>query len=454
MKISYNPSDVCSRSYKAFSVLYDLRNKQIIQLEAVSADIWNYIVNKNCTTIDDIVSYISSLYDYPKNALADDIIDFLQDLYDSGIIQFNGSYCPVDINIQPVMDNSISDNEDFEGQIIGCLESENQLYSATIEMTYACNETCIHCYAHYPTVDTSSDHLSISQYQVFIDELYELGALHIAFTGGDPFMNKNFLKIFEYSRNKGFVADIFTNGLWLAEHPLELEKVLTLHPRAFYISLYGASSTIHDSITGVPGSFSKTVDVIRKIHAANIPVVLNIMLLAENHSDLQRIITLANSLNVEYRVSMSLIYRNDGSASPMDHFIGDKEKVKSVLRTIRGKIYSVDKPVNSEPPENSSYMCRAGVTSICLSPDGTIYPCVSLKTPLGSIKTSTVSKIWNSSKRLSLVESLKWENTKECVSCPYKSNCPHCIGMSQAETGDMFSCNTCDKMISECIAEL
>ena len=447
MEIAYNPLDICTRSYDEFTVLYDLRNRQILQLENVSADIWNFIIKQNPTTADKISAYISNEYACSIEDVSDDIIGFLQDLYDSGIIQFNGQY--IDINTDnPIKENnnSFQDTDDFEGQIITSLEEKNQLYSATLEMTYSCNEKCIHCYAHYPSVDTSSDYLSMFQYKEFLDSLLDLGALHLAFTGGDPFMNKNFIELFKYSRLKGFVSDIFTNGLWLSDHPNQLQEIIELRPRAFYISLYGASPNVHDSITCIPGSFDKTISVVKTIHAAEIPVVFNVMLLKENYDDFKNIIALAKNLDVEYRVGMSLIYRNDGSDSPMAHFINDKEKIKNVLRTIRTKVYSADRPVD-DAPSNSDFMCEAGVTSICLSPDGTVYPCVSLKTPLGNIVQSTLEDIWNGSSRLNLINSLKWKTTKECNSCQYKSDCPHCAGMSQAESGDPFSCNTCDRML-------
>lgn len=452
MTISFQPMDICSRSYETFTIIYDLRNKQILQLESVSADIWTFITFKETTTVEDIVNHISTMYDCSIDEIRDDIIGFLQSMYDSGIIQFDGNYAPVPIESQNMFESIATKNDDFEGHIINQLESENQLYSATIEMTYSCNEKCIHCYAHYPSSDLSTNHITYKQYQNFIDELYDMGALHLSFTGGDPFMNKSFIDLLKYSRAKGFVCDIFTNGLWLADHPQELRDVLLLRPRAFYISIYGASSSIHDSVTGIPGSFDKTINVVKKIHADNIPVVFNIMLLAENCDDLEEIIKLANQLGVEYRASMSLIYRNDGSNSPMEHFIGDKEKIKSVLKTIWKNVFSADRQIDS--PKDCEYMCGAGVTSICLSPDGTVYPCVSLKIPLGNIKTDSLADIWSGTARLHTVTSLKWENTTECKSCARKNICPHCAGMSQAETGDMFSCNICDKVISECIAEL
>jgi MoaA/NifB/PqqE/SkfB family radical SAM enzyme len=231
-----------------------------------------------------------------------------------------------------------------------------------------------------------------------------------------------------------------------------LKDILRFRPRAFYISLYGASSSIHDNVTGVPGSFDKTINVAKKIRDANISVVFNVMLLAENCDDLEEIIKLASQLGIEYRTSMSLVYRNDGGDSPMKHFIGDMEKIKNLLRIIKEDVGSTEGLIDSI--KDSEYMCGAGVTSICLSPDGTVHPCVSLKVPLGNIKTDSLINIWNGTARANIVSSLKWENTSKCKSCPRKSRCPHCAGMSQAETGDMFSCNTCDEIISKCICAL
>lgn len=142
------------------------------------------------------------------------------------------------------------------------------------------------------------------------------------------------------------------------------------------------------------------------------------MLLAENCDEIEGIIKLVDQLGVEYRASMSLIYRNDGSASPLNHFVGNKENIKNILRIIRKNMFSIDQPIDN--PKNSEYMCGAGVTSICLSPDGTIYPCVSLKIPLGNLKTDSLSDVWNSTARSHIVTSLKWDNTTECKFCTRK----------------------------------
>ncbi len=449
MDISVSHYNVCSRDYSDFTVLYDLRNQQILKLESVSADIWNYIYENELVSLESIINHITSIYECNPDDIRDDITDFVNELYFSGVIMLNNTYHS---DISPIGVLTNNDDTDVEGQIINELIDRDQLYSATIEMTYSCNEKCIHCYAHYPNSIENSK-LTAKTYTSFIDQLYESGVMHIAFTGGDPFMNPLFPEIFKYSRNRGFVCDIFTNGICLAQDEDLLNDIADMKPRAFFISLYGSTAEVHDSITQIPGSFDKTIKTIKSLKSKGIGIVLNIMILKNNYSDYQNIIEFANNLDVEYRTSMSLIYRNDRNASPMEYFIGDKNKAKSVIKSLN-KMYSIDKPITYTNNSSSNYICGAGVSSICLSPDGTVYPCVSLKIPLGNVLTDRFEDIWTGNARKDLLSKMTWENTKKCTSCQYQNTCPHCAAMSQAENNDYLECNTCDRFIAECIYEI
>lgn len=448
--ISFCNQDISSREYNEFTVLYDLRNKMILKLESVAADIWHYIYENNNVTFQEIVDYIVSIYDCDGEAVADDVEAFLEDLFSSGIIMIDNKY--VDVIEEADIDISTQKEiDDFEGIIIQELQEQNQLYSVTFEMTYACNERCVHCYAHDDSSNMVTERIPAEKYKEVLDQLYDMKCMHIAFTGGDPFMYKDFLDVYRYARKKGFVCDLFTNALYLENHKSVMDEIITSRPRALYISLYGSNPTTHDSVTRVKGSFDKTISAVRELKAAGISVVFNVMIMTTNHHELDEIISLANKLGAEYRVSMSLIYTNAGSDSPMNYFVNDKMVIKRVLGTVRQNMYSFDVAIDDIEP--GEYMCSAGVTSLSIAPDGTVYPCISLKNPLGNIQENTIDEVWKSHKRVEVMDSLRWENTKECKMCKYQLSCPHCPGISQAETGDCFSCNTCDRIIAECLAE-
>lgn len=448
MQISYAPENICWREYEPFTVLYDLRNRQMLTLENVAADIWHMIASDSDCAIDDVIGRIAEEYGCDVAVIANDAYDFVYELYSAGIVHLDGSRFDPEVNKFKAGDS----NGDIEGEVIRGLEPYNQLYSATFEMTYACNESCVHCYAHYPGVMPSPDTIPLSVYLQAIDNLRDMGCLHLAFTGGDPFMHREFPDVFFYARKRGFVCDIYTNGLSLHYNDELLMRMVAAQPRAFFVSLYGSRREIHDAVTRTPGSFDKTVSAIKRMKELGASVVLNVMLLTINYHDLTSIIRLADKLGVEYRVSMSLIRRNDGSDQPMDYFVDDKEAIKKSIMTVYDNFFSID--VSANEVERTEYMCEAGVTSISIDPYGRVHPCISLKHTLGNILEGTVREAWDNPERYRVIEALRWDNTKECMNCYSRKYCPHCPGMSQAESGDMLACNTCDKIVSKCIQEI
>lgn len=448
MLVSFVSKDICWREYEPFTVLYDLRNRQILTLENVAVDIWRRIASEARCEFDEIVQYVAKEYECDEVDVTDDIEAFIEELYRSGIVLLDGKCHEPETGL----DSPRNNQDDIEGEIIRSLEPFDQLYSATIELTYACNESCVHCYAHFPGAMQGHKQIGIEAYKKAIDDLRDMGCLHLAFTGGDPFMHPDFPEVFFYARQRGFVCDVYTNCLFLYENAELLASMIDAKPRAFFVSLYGSQARIHDSVTATPGSFDITISVIQKMKELGASVVANIMLLSINYFDLSNIIELAQKLNIEYRVNMSLIMRNDGNDGPMDYFVNDRLAIKEAVSIIRDKLFSIDMPVTEY--DRTEYICGAGITTASIDPMGKIHPCLSIKRALGDIGSGTVQQAWNSPERQRFMNSLKWSNTKECVDCPSSQFCPHCPGMSQAESGDISSCNTCDKIISECIMEL
>ena len=236
------------------------KNGTIITLEHVAADIWSFVFGLESTTDEAITNHIADTYDCEAADISDDINQFVEDLFDNGIVLIDDKY------FEYCRAGSLSyESSDLEGELIQLMRSRGQLFSATFELTYACNEKCIHCYANYPEAMKVHTPVSLAEYKKIINELYDIGCMHLSLTGGDPFMNKDFLEIYCYAREKGFVCDIYTNGLYLADHADFFSEVICRNPRVFYISLYGANAETHDSVTKIKGSFEKTISLIKQL---------------------------------------------------------------------------------------------------------------------------------------------------------------------------------------------
>ena len=446
--ITFKKLDIIFRDLDDVIIIKNIRLNEILTLENVSADIWRYIASKPNVEFIDLATHISNIYNIGTSDIINDIELFIDELYKSGVILINGKYFDHHLANKTSIQHH---QQDIEGQIIKLYQTRDIVSSVTFELTYSCNEKCIHCYANYPNNSNKKRKLTLKQLQNVINDLFQMKCMHISFTGGDPFMFADFVDLFEYARNLGFSCDIYTNAVYLADHPDILTRILSLKPQAIFISLYGADAETHESITNTPNTFNKTISSIKAIRDAGTPVILNIMLLKNNVDKLNSIISLVKELNVEYRIGMSLIYKNDGNDSPMNYFINNKDAIKKVLTIERQRFFSIDQQIGNN---NRDFFCNAARTSLAISPDGTVYPCISLKIIMGNICNESISGIWRSEQRIKLLSYLSWENAKQCKECKHLDKCPHCIGISQSETGDMFSCNTCDKMIAECMDEI
>lgn len=442
-----NKQHIIFRDLDDTIIIKNLKTKEMFVLEDVAADIWRCVTLHTHCEQNTIVDYIVSLYECKKNEIIDDIDTFIDDLIRNSLITPEVEYSEI------ALSHNIESAVDIEGDAIEIYQKKGLLYSVTIEMTYSCNEKCVHCYANYSTIDNPQINMTFEKYKNLLDDLFEMKVMHISFTGGDPFMYKNFDKVLEYTRLKGFSFDIYTNAQFLSQDINLVKKIADMYPQTMYISLYGSNALVHDSITNIKDSFNRTISVIKELVRFDISVILNIMVLNINIEDIPNTIKVAKDLNVEYRLGMSLIYKNDGNSTPMNYFVNDELLVKEIIRLEKNNMISIDKQLKIEEKRND-YMCNAAITTLSISPSGNIYPCISLKVCLGNIFNERIDYIWNSTKRKKIKESLKRKNFKECSACQYLDYCPHCIGISKAENKDMHLCNTCDRFIAKCIYDI
>ena len=212
MIISWDKNDVCYRNYEDFSILYNTKTTMMYLFENVAMDIWNIITRNAETDVKFIVKELLFLYECNKKDLIKDIHEFIEELYQEGNIKINGIYNENNINY---MNTKLSIEPSIEQDIIKLLNQRDQLYSFTMEMTYNCNEKCLHCYAYN---NDKIKKITVEKYYDVIDQLYDLKCMKIAFTGGDPFLNPCFMDVYKYARKKGFMCEIFTNGQYLSDN--------------------------------------------------------------------------------------------------------------------------------------------------------------------------------------------------------------------------------------------
>ena len=85
--------------------------------------------------------------------------------------------------------------------------------SVQMDVTYRCNERCIHCYLDH------DDHgeMTTAEIRGILDQLAEAGVFFLTFSGGEVFMRMDFFDILEYARSLMFCVKVKTNAFMIRE---------------------------------------------------------------------------------------------------------------------------------------------------------------------------------------------------------------------------------------------
>lgn len=312
-----------------------------------------------------------------------------------------------------------------------------------IEVTYSCSEKCIHCYnpgAHPKTTlfNTRGQYskLTLEDYKRIINQLYDEGTFKITFSGGDPFSSPYIWEIIDYTYKKGIAFEVFTNG----QNLLGKEDKLAMYfPIGIAMSIYADSSKIHDAITRVPGSFDKSIEVLRRLHALNIPLTIKCCLMRQNVKYYRGVVEIAKELDAEIQIDNRVFDSLDGNnnastclqLTPNQLNIVYQDKfcpmfVNTDMIKYNWKKRDLEKPA-----------CKAGINSMCITPEGNLIPCVCYHKVLGNLKASSLKDILSQKVVLSEALSCPVKEYEECGKHDYCDLCMLCPGLNFAEHGDI-----------------
>ncbi len=136
----------------------------------------------------------------------------------------------------------------------------------------ACNLACPFCLEGSGPADKRLQLVKFDDVKPLIDEALELGVSQFSFTGGEPFLAKDLIRILDYASTHRPCL-VLTNGT----EPLQrrMKKLAPLvnaaHPISFRISIDSAEREQHDQGRG-EGNFNKAVEGLTMLHEAGFHV--------------------------------------------------------------------------------------------------------------------------------------------------------------------------------------
>jgi radical SAM protein with 4Fe4S-binding SPASM domain len=323
-------------------------------------------------------------------------------------------------------------------EMVGKALALNVPLNVQLDLTYRCNERCVHCYLDH------DDHgeMTTAEIKHLLDEMADAGVFILTMSGGEIMLRRDFFEILEHARRLMFCVKLKTNAVLIRER--EAQRIRELGVESIQVSIYSHRPEVHDAITLVPGSLKRSLTAIRFLKSQGLKVIMANVLMTENRRDYAGVRALAEELGVECTLDPTVTPMMDGNRSTLALAVDD-----GVLRQVfrdEALIGDVEEfcAIAAKPGEDDleARPCSAGHTACYVSPYGDVFPCVQFPLPTGNVRQQRFVDIWRHSEQMNEVRDIRVKDLS-CSQCTHVTNCTRCPGLAYME-GNMRGPSTQD----------
>jgi len=318
------------------------------------------------------------------------------------------------------------------------LSSQRLPVSGSLELTFRCNLSCVHCYiGDYRYGRPSLRESNTTEMKVYLDQIADAGCLWLLLTGGEPLVRRDFLEIYLYAKRKGLLLTLFTNATLVT--PRIAATLADFPPQAVEITLYGYSQDTYERITDIPGSHAACLRGIELLLKQGIIVKLKTMLMTVNRHELGAMQDFAKNLGVNFRFNALLNAGLDGSCSPHQYRLSPEEVVAYDLEDPdrfcewkeKSQLY-----VDFKIDDRYQYTCGAGLKAFHIDPYGRLFPCIMSRLQGYDLRQGSFREGWDV--YLSQVRTQLSDERYKCLKCRLLLLCGQCPGWATVENGDVW----------------
>lgn len=298
-------------------------------------------------------------------------------------------------------------------------------FSVLFELTPSCNMNCIHCYLQ--NVHSSSQ-LSYEEIIEILDILHEKSILFLVLSGGEILTRPDFSKIYLYAKRKGFLIELFTNGLAFND---DIIQMLKKYPPLFVdITLYGSCEETYHKVTRVKGAFDKVINNLHALKDAGIHLSLRTPVMKETVHEMSAMKAIADELDVPFVCTFEMCPTIDNDTAPQDHRVSLETMLKyefdnyleQVNRNERKDAPPSDDIIQSLK-NNCIFACNVGLNSFVIDYHGNMCPCMKLKHRGKKLSADNYDEIWES---FAVYNRMKASPSYKCSSCDSRYYCDVC----------------------------
>ena len=324
--------------------------------------------------------------------------------------------------------------------------------SVAWELTLNCNMNCMHCGSS--AGGARSNELTTKQALDIVDELCDLKAKYVNFTGGEPILRDDWVKIGQKVRDLGMELSILSNGLRIDEKVIPTFRKLDMYGIA--ISIDGGKAETHDKIRGVRGSFDKCLNALDLLKKENLPATVITTVHKMNFKELplirEKIIGKTKAWQIQIAVPIGRFPRDQILSKEQFYslalFIAATRKKYSVKELATMGAHSIG--YHSHIIRNTMVSpvwkgCQAGITVLAIQSNGNIKGCLSLPDEgfiEGNVKNDSLKDIWNSPDFCSFTRNFDKSELKDhCKECKYGKSCKGGCTTASVSLTDKMHCD-------------
>lgn len=310
--------------------------------------------------------------------------------------------------------------------------------NATLELTYRCNNRCVHCYCNLPIDDEKARSVELSRDEIedLFDALRDMGCLWLLITGGEPLLRHDFPDIYLSAKRHGFIITLFTNGTLITDDIADL--LAKYPPFVVEVTMYGAMPETYERVTRAQGSYERYRAGLRRLVERAIKVKLKSMVLTINQNELHQMDALARELGCDFRFDPIVHGRIDRKhlSTPEHYRLSAEDVIKLDIEfpeRMEAHKEFCERMSQQSIEKDRLIICGAGRSSLHIMPDGMVLPCSMLINEGESLRETLIRDIWKVN--FENIRNRKKDFELECDICSLHGACAQCIGWSLVEHG-------------------
>lgn len=292
-----------------------------------------------------------------------------------------------------------------------------------LELTQSCNLTCSHCYAESgPTVDRTGE-LELPEWLTIVEKIVDYGVDTLTFIGGEPTIRLDIAEAISdlvRSRDPKVTLRMFSNFSIMNRKDAILRFVKKFGIR-IGTALYGLNHESHDAMTGVKGSFDRTLSTLRSLQHDGISVFVGMYMDLSADGKKEECENWLKNLGIQ---SFEVIAPSQVGRGAVKFWR------KRVSTNSNQKILSF----TQQHLNGSSAGHNCFKDHFVVKPNGHTSPCIMMRyADYGSIRSSSVIDILGSA-AFNEMSSLSKDNIEGCRECEFRFACFDCRPDAMAGT--------------------